>query len=318
MKTPPISTTHPVPFPDTPTTPSPSPLFAHPTVILGAGRLGTALAVHMTQQHMPLLALWNRTPLRHVPPGLPLGSGEYPQQALKQAHVLLLTVSDEAIVPLAKDLLTQQYLRSGQIIVHCSGRLHAQSLVFLEQIGCEVGRMHPLQPISSAVSTVQGLFSGISVGVDGSPQAIAVITELTKLLGGTSFSLVGVDHALYHTAAVFASNYLVGLAHVAQQLMTRAGLEIPPLPLLLPLMEQALQNLKVQGLPQALTGPISRTDRAALQQHVEALKHSSPEYLSLYLNLAKALLPIAREQRPDSTKHQEAIEHIDTWLHSIA
>lgn len=283
--------------------------------VLGAGRLGTALAHSLLQQGAPVRGVWNRRPPRHPDPALSYHTGPLPLASLRQASVVLLTVSDAAIPLVAQQLLDQNALAPHTVVLHCSGRLEPSSLSFLLDAGVPVGRMHPLQPIAAASSEAP-LFVGVAVGIEGAPAAQRVAEQLVRRLGGQSFSLEGVDPSLYHAAAVFASNYVVTLAHVASQLMEAAGLSQPPLPLLLPLLTQAVENLRHQGLPHALTGPLSRGDTSTIQQHLDALRQRAPEHLALYQTLAQATLSLAAQQHHQRGSSPENLDAIAALLPS--
>ncbi|TNE49680.1 MAG: DUF2520 domain-containing protein [Deltaproteobacteria bacterium] len=274
-----------------PLSPSPLPL----TYLLGAGRLGTALAQSFLTQGLPLLGLWNRKPPQNQHTSLSYSLGPLPVALLKKADLLLLTVSDAAIPQLAQRLLEQQAVRPGQVILHCSGRSPSRVLQPLAQAGCDIGRMHPLQPVTQNPPEGQ-LFKGAAVGVEGTDTAVALATQLAEMLGGSIFSLQGTNPALYHAAAVMASNYVVSLSHLACQLMEASGVQAEPLPLLLPLMKLAVNNLEQQGLPEALTGPISRGDLPTIEEHVQALREHRPDLLPLYTQLAQATVSLAQEQ----------------------
>ena len=96
-------------------------------------------------------------------------------------------------------------------------------------------------------------------------------------MGAEPFTLADEHRVLYHAAAVVASNYLVTLASVAEDLFERAGLPAGgALPAFLPLMRGALDNLQAQGTVAALTGPLSRGDVGTVAAHLDALGREAP------------------------------------------
>ena len=102
------------------------------------------------------------------------------------------------------------------------------------------------------------------------------------------------DKALYHAAAVIASNYSVTLAATAARLLRRIGAsEDDSLRVLLPLMRSTLDNLERQGLPEALTGPIVRGDTGTVRRHLLELDAADGEAGMLYRCLALGTLPLA-------------------------
>ena len=89
------------------------------------------------------------------------------------------------------------------------------------------------------------------------------------------------QRALYHSAAVLASNYLVTLAALVQD----AFGEIDPF---IPLMEGTLANVRNLGTTRALTGPILRGDASTIERHIEALQDLAPAVAPYYRTLGVA------------------------------
>ena len=73
----------------------------------------------------------------------------------------------------------------------------------------------------------------------------------------------------------------------------------------------AIANLRRQGLPEALTGPIRRGDRDTVARHLQALANSR-ELSELYRLLGRRLLPLARDRggadAPDLAAIAEVLE----------
>ena len=120
------------------------------------------------------------------------------------------------------------------------------------------------------------------------------LLRLVADLGGTPLILRAEDKALYHAAAVLASNYVVTLAKLATDLWLRLGQERPAaLKALLPLIQGAVDNLNAVGLPAALTGPIARGDVPTVRRHLEALADAAPSLQTVYRDLALETIPVA-------------------------
>ncbi|HET7560146.1 MAG TPA: DUF2520 domain-containing protein, partial [Limnochordia bacterium] len=84
--------------------------------------------------------------------------------------------------------------------------------------------------------------------------------------------LAAAGKALYHAAAVVASNYLSALYFVAERLGAESGLGDQARQVLAPLMQATLARAGALGLPAALTGPIERGDQATVGRHLAALR----------------------------------------------
>ena len=87
---------------------------------------------------------------------------------------------------------------------------------------------------------------------------------------------------LYHAAAVMASNYAVTLMGQSAELLAHCGLDGPDaVRALLPLLAGTMENLAALGLPQALTGPLSRGDAGTIARHLAHLDAVAPDVAGL-------------------------------------
>jgi predicted short-subunit dehydrogenase-like oxidoreductase (DUF2520 family) len=120
---------------------------------------------------------------------------------------------------------------------------------------------------------------------------------LVELLGGTSVLVGDKDKALYHAAAVIASNYLVAVEDMAVQVLVEAGFDQESaLGALQPLISGTVNNVREHGTTNALTGPIVRGDVETVRAHVEALRPLPGGELELYCALGRHTLQIARRR----------------------
>jgi predicted short-subunit dehydrogenase-like oxidoreductase (DUF2520 family) len=116
---------------------------------------------------------------------------------------------------------------------------------------------------------------------------------------------VGGDHrAVYHAAAVFASNYVDALFGEAVALLESAGWsQKDAVRGLLHLAVGALDNIKRNGPVRALTGPIRRGDVETVRRHLKALsaldasaaRRYGPPVEAVYRMLGSIALEIAKE-----------------------
>jgi predicted short-subunit dehydrogenase-like oxidoreductase (DUF2520 family) len=128
---------------------------------------------------------------------------------------------------------------------------------------------------------------GVPAAIAGTPQALAVSSNLATALGMDPFEIPG-DRRLYHAAAVMAGNFATVLLGEAADVLVAAGIPSErAVSLLVPLALQSVANARF-GIGQALTGPIARGDAATLDAHRQALEdHSLGEVRALYDTLVK-------------------------------
>lgn len=259
---------------------------------IGAGTVGTALAVRLAEKGYPVVAVSSRTLAsaeqlaRQVK-----GCKVYPkgQGVADVAELVFITTPDGAIPQVAAELKWHR----GQSVVHCSG---ADSLDVLEparQAGAYVGGFHPLQTFASVSYALQNL-PGSTFALEAEEPLLNQLKEMATALGGRWVQLKAGDKVLYHAAAVIACNYMVTLTKMATDLWQVFGVSSSEATqALLPLMRGTLNNLGNIGLPNALTGPIARGDLGTIRKHISALEKAAPALLPAYRELGLQAIPIA-------------------------
>jgi predicted short-subunit dehydrogenase-like oxidoreductase (DUF2520 family) len=227
-----------------------------PVSVVGAGRVGTAVAARLRERGVAVLSRVDR--------GLDL----------QGAELVLLCVPDTAIAEVARSIPT------GPWVAHVSG---ATPLAALEPHTKRFS-MHPLQSFSRSRGPEQldGAWAAVTAE---SEEARDEGLELARTLGLEPFVLADSDRPLYHAGAVFASNYLVTIYRAAADLLREAG--APP-EALGPLMRGTIDS----GFE--LTGPIARGDWATVEAHLAVLRERKPELEELYRKLADATEALAR------------------------
>lgn len=260
---------------------------------IGPGTVGTALARGFANAGYPVVSIFGRSVerLERAAESVPGAQKARSAQAVVDAaDVVFLTVPDDAIRPVA-DGLAWSPERSA---VHCSG---ASSLDLLETSraqGATVGAFHPLQTLASVEQAMRNL-PGSAIAIEASePTLETALSEMARALGGHPFALRG-DKALYHASAVLACNDLVTLLDAAAGLWTDLGFtKEEGLKALLPLVRGTIENLDSLGLPNALTGPVSRGDVGTIERNLAALSEHDSETAALYVELARRTIPVAR------------------------
>lgn len=216
------------------------------------------------------------------------------------ADLVLLCVSDGAISLVCSEISIGSDL-SGTAVVHCAGALDLSPLATATAAGARVGKLHPLASLSGGPSRVLE----IAWGVQAFDSLIEDLSDLVERLYGTPVRLDRVDLDLYHLAAVFASNYVVGLFGAATELWNVSGAPLSASRALLPLLEGCIGNLEELGLENALTGPIARGDARAVAAELRTLIEEAPDLEPLYRALGLATAAIA-SRRPGSDEQRLA------------
>lgn len=274
-----------------------------PVGFIGAGKVGTALATLLHRRGVDVVAVSGRDLAGSKSiaraAGLPPEAANERSRTLSLASIVFLTVPDDAIGPLCREIAQEGGWREGQGVAHCSGALPSDVLQPARNMGALAASFHPLQAFATPEAALAHM-TGSTFALEGDPPLVAQLTTFVRLLGGTPLFLRAEDKTLYHAAAALASNYAVTLAALASDLLVRDG--IAPdvdtaLRYLMPLLRGTLDNLDALGLPGALTGPLVRGDAGTVARHIEALEGCcSPDIAHLYRHLARLTLPLAQQK----------------------
>ncbi|UCE98448.1 MAG: DUF2520 domain-containing protein [Dehalococcoidia bacterium] len=256
---------------------------------IGAGIVATTLATALHSKGYSIVAVSSRS--RRSSDRLAKsmkGCRSYSSQGVADnSGLVFITTPDDAIAR----VVTEVRWRPEQSIIHCSGADSTAILSPARKVGACVGVFHPLQTFTSSR---QERLTGITYAIEADKPLLVILKEMATTLGGRWIELKQKDKVLYHTAAVFACNYLVTLLKVATDLWQHLG--IPPKQAnlaLLPLLKGTINNIENTGIPRCLTGPISRGDNGTIKKHLEALQEAAPELVTIYRELGLKTIPIA-------------------------
>jgi predicted short-subunit dehydrogenase-like oxidoreductase (DUF2520 family) len=226
------------------------------------------------------------------------------QAVADRADLVFLTVPDGAIAAVA----AAARWRAGQGVVHTSGAESLDVLAAPRAAGAAVGGLHPLQTFAATVDPPLAPFAGITCVVEADGPLLARLQAIVRSLGARLVTLPEGSKALYHAAAVFASNYVVAVLHAATELWSVLGIsEHEAVEALLPLTRTAVHNVGLHGPAGALTGPVARGDARTLATHLAALRRARPELVPLYRELGLATLRLATEAGTLSAANAAAI-----------
>lgn len=281
------------------------------TFVVGAGPVATTLAGALRRKGVPVLGLWARNSKAARLAGSIAGVAAFssaPPDLLLEAQVVIVAVSDDAIQDVASMLVGTGMVSSKHILLHCSGALSAEDAFFgvANKIG-GAGILHPLRAISDPETVIPDI-PGTIFGIQGDANGLRAASDLASVMGGQPLELSGDAMASYHAAAAMASNYVVALIDIGVELMTSAGMDQSVATTALAhLAGGAALNIKEQGIPEALTGPIRRGDASTVSRHLKVLKG---EARAVYRGLGVRTLELARRLESAPSKELDRIESL--------
>jgi predicted short-subunit dehydrogenase-like oxidoreductase (DUF2520 family) len=254
--------------------------------VIGAGRVGTALAVALTRAGHRITAASavsdaSRERISRYLSGTPVVQ---PADVADASDLVLLTVPDDALPGLIRGLVATGAPLVGRMLMHTSGRHGLAVLEPAVQEGALPLALHPVMTFTGRADDADRL-AGICFGVTAPAVLRPAAEVLVMEMGGEPVFIAEADRDLYHAALAGAANHLVTQVVQAEDLLAKAGVA-QPARMLGPLLSAALDNALRLG-DAALTGPVSRGDADTVAGHVAALRAEAPEALPAYLALAR-------------------------------
>jgi predicted short-subunit dehydrogenase-like oxidoreductase (DUF2520 family) len=219
----------------------------------------------------------------------------------------VLSVPDDMIEDVTKELASTTLDWSNKFVFHCSGLVSSLVLEPLRLKGALTASIHPVQSFPQKISDPH-VFQRLYFGIDAQNTSLQICKKIVSKLGGRYFILREKDKPLYHAALSIASNFFIVLIETAAFLLQQAGVDDDQAPeILFPLLQKTLQNVKTFNIPAALTGPIIRGDINSVKKNLEALR-DYPSQEKMYQDLGARALEIARKEKKLSPQKIKALE----------
>ncbi|NLP37066.1 MAG: DUF2520 domain-containing protein [Firmicutes bacterium] len=280
-------------------------------VIIGAGNVGTALAVLLQRAGHQIVGLTCRTPASAAAAAAHVQApyGTDPLQFTPHADLVFITTPDRFIGDICAQIAEAKGFKQGTVVVHTSGAHSSALLKEAIPLGAFPLSFHPLQTFADPLAGVKNL-PGSYITIEGHEQALDVGRRLVKDLQCRLLEIPTESKPLYHCAAVIACNYFTAVIDAALQTMEVAGIKRhEALPALYPLIEGTFKNIAKSGTTDALTGPVARGDVGTVEKHLAALSAKIPHLLPLYSALGQVAVDIAaRKETLDALGQQQLLK----------
>jgi len=290
----------------------------HPAVtVVGAGAVGRALAMRLRERGYPVLAVISRT--RESADALAQTvearvASDSLHDIPAETRLVVCCVPDGKVGEVAARLSRVAHDWRKTVVMHTSGALPASALAPLMTEGARTLSFHPLQAVTA--SSGPDVFDGVYAGIEGPAPALAAGIELAVGLGMRYLILSAEDKPRYHLAASIASNFLVTLHAVVQQIFETLDVDRETAQeVVAPLVRGTLDNLAASTPEDALTGPILRGDLETVHRHGLALRRYIPHLVPVYASLAMETITLAvRSSRLDPSRAEELVTLLDKMV----
>src|SRR4051812_13491773 len=167
--------------------------------VVGGGRVGAVLAAALRAAGHEISAVAgesdaSRTRIETLLPGVRV---DKPTAVARSSDVLLLTVPDDSLDNVVKMLVASGAIRSGQYVVHTSGRHGLDVLAPADEIGAHGVAMHPAMTFTGTDVDLARL-GGCMFGVTAHDAARDIVQSLVDDLGGRVMWIDEDKRVLYH------------------------------------------------------------------------------------------------------------------------
>lgn len=259
--------------------------------IVGAGNLGTALAVSLRRAGYAIESVIARrrgASLKNAQ-GLAKQVGAVASvgpAADARAEVIWFCVPDGEIARAARAFAAKGKWK-GKIVLHSSGALSSDELDALRRRGASVASVHPMMTF---VKDSRPSLAGVPFAIEGDAAALRVARRIVNDLAGNAYPIGKKDKAAYHAWGAFASPLFTALLATGEQVAAIAGVSHQEARRrIIPILLQTFANYAAFGAAGAFSGPIVRGDVDTVRRHLRALSAAAPAR-EVYSALARAAL----------------------------
>jgi len=193
--------------------------------------------------------------------------------AIKEADVYIISVSDNAIAEVAENLPFQ-----NRLVVHTSGTSELSVLDTKNRKGV----FYPLQTFSKSKEID---FTSIPICLEAeNGEDFKTLQSLSQNISEKVFAISSEQRKSLHVAAVFVCNFVNHMYTIGNQICEEHNV---PFEVLKPLIMETAQKISTLKPEDAQTGPALRNDTKTINKHLEFLQNS--DYQELYKLLTQSI-----------------------------
>ncbi len=266
--------------------------------IIGAGVVGTAIGVVLHDKGYEITGVHDKKSESTKTLVDRIGCATYasPQEVSRSTDILFITTNDSAIQSVVDELANSRAFTYGQVVIHMSGAQSSEILDKARQFGAGALSLHPLQSFANLEMAIENI-PGSIFSIEGDQDTYAVGIDMVEKLKGEYFFIDQDAKPLYHAGACVVSNYLVTVINLGIKLLEITGVSREMArKALLPLIKGTIRNIETAGIPDALTGPISRGDISTVMKHLACMEETGADLINLYSCLGYYTVQVALEK----------------------
>lgn len=254
-----------------------------PAAVVGAGRVGLALAVFLRRLGLEVVVGARSERGRQRVQAAGDLRWDSPAEAVRGARLVLLAVLDDELPSLVTALAAEGVFGPDQVVIHTAGIDGPELLTPAAAAGAKVTACHPVQIFNEDLEGTLGRIPGTVWGVTGDPAG----RDVVAMLGGRVMDVPSSGRVRYHAALVLAANGSAALTATAADIL-RAGGVIDPAALLGGLVHASVDAALTTGQA-GMSGPWVRGEGRTIGMHVEALARKQ-RLAKVYTSLARLIV----------------------------
>lgn len=254
--------------------------------LVGAGRVGTAVAMLLKERGHRIVGISSRTETSARAAAARLDAPVIAFGELPDSNVVLLGVPDHALAEVALSLPRGSRER---VLIHHAGSVGIGPLEGVEGAAA-LCALHPVQAcpdVDTATARLPGSAWGVTCSEGAREWAHRMVS---RDLHGHPVDVAEEDRALWHAAAVTTSNGISALMATGEALLAAIGIDAPER-VLGPIAAGTVMNAReVGGGAASLTGPVVRKEIDVIRRHLAAVRGRAPGTLDAYVHTLRSIV----------------------------
>ncbi len=252
--------------------------------IIGIGKVGTSIGIALRKAGYRIVGLSSRKRNDSRLFSICDNFSKIPYEVTDSADIVFLTVTDDSVENVCKDIVDNGGFLDTSIVIHTSGAL--SSGVLASAVECSHLSIHPVKTFTSLIPvSLEDIFFSIE-GDD-----IETGKRIVEDIRGIPFEIRKEDKLLYHAALTLSSSHFASLLGLSMSILKDIGLDEK---LAYLMAEDTLKKVNKDGLRHSFSGPVRRKDLGVIESEIEALKGTSHIRVDTYkaLTLLSAYMEI--------------------------
>jgi len=271
---------------------------------IGAGKVGTAFGMYLKREHYQIAGYNSRTHASADRSAQLTNTTVYERKTdlVKVSDMIFLTVNDDNIETVAKEICKMDVNVKEKVFIHMSGVLNCEIMDCLYAKGATICSLHPLYPFSNIEKSASEIHKA-NFTLEGKGKGLKLVKDIL-IVNNLSHSVIeSSQKTIYHASACVASNYLVAVLNTSVEMLREIGFEKDmALDTIKELVLQSANNVFDYGPTKALTGPIARNDEKTVAMHLSGIKKYDNNWLEIYKTMGRASMEIAAKKNSGNSE----------------